>query len=112
MRTLEEHVTPDGRLRFLVVADADGELALGFDGFASHTHADILASLSGLSQDDAVRRYIDDLRNDRSVIALWGIPGETRDVWVSDDPIRDATYPLEGEVVELRFWSGRPWVGP
>lgn len=112
MKNVESHVSPDGRLQFLVVADPDGDLALGFDGFPWHTHADILASLSGLEQAQAVRRYIDDLLDDKSVIALWGVPGEVRDVWVSEEPARDAHYPIEGEVIELRYWSGRPWAGP
>jgi len=89
----------------------DGDLALGFDGFPWHTHADILASLSGLEQAKAVRRYVDDLLDDKSVMALWGVPGEVRDVWVSEEPARDAEYPIEGEVIELRYWSGRPWPG-
>jgi len=31
MGTVEEHVSPDGRLRFLVVADVDGNLASDFE---------------------------------------------------------------------------------
>ena len=111
MTNVEEHVSPDGRLRFLVVADPDGDLALGFDGFPWHTHADILAALSGLEPAEAVRRYVDDLLDDRSVIALRGVPGEVRDVWVSEEPAQDAACPIEGEVIELRYWSGRPWAG-
>jgi hypothetical protein len=111
MATVEEHVGPDGRLRFLVAADPDGDLSLGFDGFPWHTHADILASLSGAGQDEAVRRFVDDLLGDRSVVALWGGPGEVRDVWVPEEPSRDADYPIESEVIELRYWSGRLWAG-
>lgn len=110
MSIVEEHVSPDGRLRFKVVTEASGDLSLGFDRFPWHTHADILASLSGLPESEAVRQFVDDLINDRAVIALWGVPGEVRDVWVSDEPARDAAYPLEGETIELRYWSGRPWV--
>jgi hypothetical protein len=96
-------------LRLLVNAAPDGDLALGFDGFPWHTHADLLAEACGLEEGAAVRRFLDDLLNDRTVIALWGVPGEVRDVWVSEEPDRDAVYPLEGEVIELRYWSGRPW---
>ncbi len=109
MSIVEEHLSPDGHLRFRVVAAESGDLLLGFDGFAWHTHADILASLSGLPESEAVRRFVDDLLNDRAVIVLWGVPGEVRDVWVSEEPARDADYPLEGESIELRYWSGRPW---
>ena len=111
MAIIEEHVSPDGRLRFLIVADPEGDLSLGFDGYSWHTHADILAALSGLDQAEAVRQYVADLLGDESVIALWGIPGEVRDVWISDDPARNASYPIQGEVIELRYWSGRPWAG-
>ncbi|APW63767.1 hypothetical protein [Paludisphaera borealis] len=110
MAILEKHVSPDGRLRFLVSVDPDGDLSLGFDGFPWHTHADILASLSGLPQPEAVRRFVDDLLNDRSLVALWGVPGEVRDVWVTEEPARDAVYPIEGETIELRYWSSRPWI--
>ena len=43
MTVQEEHISPDGRLRFLIAADPDGDLALGFDGFPWHTHADTLS---------------------------------------------------------------------
>ena len=111
LQTVEEHVSPDGRLRFIVVAAPDGDLALGFDGYPSHTHADILASLSGLTAADAARQFVDDLLSDKSVIAVWGVPGRVDDVWVSEDPASDAAYPQAGEVIELRYWSGRPWDG-
>ena len=111
MANVEEHVSPDGCLRFLVVAGPDGDLVLGFDGYPWHTHADILAEVSGLGQPEAVRQYVADLLHDRLAIALWGSPGEIRDVWVPDDPARDAAYPLEGEVIRLRYWRRRPRPG-
>jgi hypothetical protein len=110
MSILQEYVSPDGRLRLLVCASPDGDLALGFDGYEWHTHADILARLSGLDQTEAVRRFVDDLLSDRAVIVLWGVPGEVRDVWVSADPALDKDYATERETIELRYWSGRPWV--
>jgi hypothetical protein len=106
---VEEHVNSDGRLRFLVVTDNDGDVSLGFDGFPWHTHADILAATTGLTESEAVRRFVDDLVSGRSVIVLWSVGEELRDVWVSDDPIRDAAYPLPGESVMLRYWDGRAW---
>ncbi|WZO96042.1 hypothetical protein EP7_003015 [Isosphaeraceae bacterium EP7] len=109
MQNLEDHVSPDGRLRFLIFADRDGDLTLGFDGYSWHTHADILASISGLAQTVAVRRFVDNLINDRSVIAILTIPGEIGDAWVTEEPASDANYPIEGETIELRYWSGRPW---
>jgi hypothetical protein len=111
VQTIEEHVSPDGRLRFLVLSYPDGDVALGFDGYPSHTHADILATLSGLAAADAVRQFVDDLLSDKSVIAVWGVPGKVEDVCVSEDPARDAAYQQVGEIIELRHWSGRPWDG-
>jgi hypothetical protein len=111
MGTLEDYISPDGRLRFVVDAAPDGDLVLGFHGFLWHTHADLLAAMSGLPETEAVRRFVDDLLQDRSVIALWGTSEGVRDVWVSEEPERDATYPLEEESIELRYWSGRPWAG-
>jgi hypothetical protein len=109
VQTVEEYVSPDGRLRFLVIACPDGDLALGFDGYPWHTHADILAEGSGLARADAARHFVDDLLSDKSVIAVWGVPGKVQDVWVSEDPARAAAYPRGDEIIELRYWSGRPW---
>jgi hypothetical protein len=111
MPTAEEYVSPDGRLRFVVVASPGGDVALGFDGYPWHTHADILADLKGSAPADAVRHFVNDLISDKSVIAVWGVPGSVRDVWVSEDPAKDAAYPQDGEVIELRYWSGRAWEG-
>ncbi len=109
MRTVEEHVSSDGRLRFLVVADPEGDLTLGFDGSPWHTHADILAAMSGLTQPVALRQFIDDLLGDRSVIAIQSIPGEVQYIWITDDPNQDLANLREGETYEFRYWSGRPW---
>ena len=111
VQTVEEHVSPDGRLRFLVVVDASGDIALGFDGCPWHTHADILAALSGLPAADAGRQFVNDLLSDKSVIAVWGVPGRVDDVWVSEDPTSAIAYPQDGEIIELRYWNGRPWEG-
>jgi Pentapeptide repeats (8 copies) len=106
---VEEHISPDGRLTFRVVREADGDILLGFAGFPWHTHGDILAALTGLAEMAAIRRYVDDLIGGRSVVALWSVAGELRDIWVSDNPERDANYPQAGESIELRFWDGSPW---
>lgn len=111
----EEHVSPDGRLRFRVAADPDGDLTLGFVGsdvsvgFAWHIHADILAAQLRLPAAEAVRRFVADLLGDRSVIALLGGPNITPDAWVADDPAEALAYPVGDETIELRCWRGRPW---
>ena len=112
MQTVEDHVSPDGRLRFLVVACPDGDVVLGFDGYPLHTHADILATLSGLAAADAVRQFVDDLLSDKSVIAVWGVRGKVEDVWV---PRGAELVPRptgrSAKSSELRHWSGRQWDG-
>lgn len=108
---IQEYISPDGLLRFHVVTGEDGDVSLGFDGFPWHTHADILAAASGLSQEDAVKRFVSDLVSGNLVIVLWWVDGVWRDVWVSDNPVRDAAYAdaETNEVVTLRYWDGRKW---
>jgi len=69
MTILEQYVTTDGLLRFIVVSD-EGDLSIGFDGFGWHTHADILASTSGLPEDVAVRQFVDALLKNQSILAF------------------------------------------
>ena len=113
---VQEHVSPDGRLRFRVVTRDDGDVTLGFDGFPWHTHADVLAALTGLPEGEAVSRFVADLIGGKSVIVLWSVGGDVRDVWVSYDPDKDAgyastAYAEPGESVALRHWDGRTWRG-
>jgi len=110
----EEYVSSDGQLCFRVITDEDCDVTLGFAGFPSHTHADILSELTGLPKAEAVRQYIADLIGGQSVIVLWSVSGELRDVWVSDDPTKDANYlstpyAESGESVVMRYWDGRVW---
>ena len=103
------HVSPDGRLRFLITVDPDGDVTLGFEGYPWHTHADILAGSSGLSQAEAVRRSISHLIENRSVIALLSVSGRVVDAWTSDNPVGDARNVREDESLELCYWGGRAW---
>jgi hypothetical protein len=107
MKIVEEHRTPDGLYRFIVTRGEDGDLSLGFDGFPSHTHGDILAELSGLSIDGAVRDYIEALLSGRSCIGIARVGGKIRDVWVAGDP-RPDKYKPDDETMEFRYWDGRP----
>lgn len=104
-----EYISPDASLRFIIVTADDGDVSLGFDGFAWHTHGDILASLNGSSESEAVDRFVDDLVSNRTVIAVSRIGGELRDVWVADDPTSEFRYLSEGESIELRYWDGKKW---
>jgi hypothetical protein len=84
MQIIEEHRSPDGLLRFIVCRDKDGDISLGFDGFTWHTHADILAELSGMSEDVALRNYVDALLNDQAIIAIARVAGKIQDIWIAD----------------------------
>lgn len=103
-----EHISPDALLRFIIERD-DADVSLGFAGHAWHTHADILAESFGMSEPEAIARFVEDLLNDRSVVAVSRVEGVVRDIWITDDPISELRYLSEGEEIEFRYWSGRHW---
>jgi hypothetical protein len=70
MDIVETHTSDDGLLKLIVWCEDDGDTAVGFEGFAWHTHADNLGLCSGLSDADAIRRFIGDVLGDRAVIAV------------------------------------------
>lgn len=75
MHIIEEYRTPDGVFRFIVTRADDGDISLGFDGYASHTHGDMLASLAGVSVEEAVRDYVEALLACRSITAIARVDG-------------------------------------
>jgi hypothetical protein len=85
------------------------DVRLGFEGFPWHTHAGVLASEFGTSEELAVSRFVRDLLSDRSVIVVSRTGGTIRDVWISADPRSDLRYKSDDEVLEFRYWSGRQW---
>ena len=105
-RLLEQHRSPDAALTLSVIQH-DGDISIGFDGYAWHTHADILASLSGLVADKAVTQFVDDLVSGRSIIAIARIAGQIQDIWVTDEPIASKYKPAD-ETIEFRYWDGSP----
>jgi hypothetical protein len=107
LHLIEEHRSPDGLLTFKFGRDDYGDSCLGFDGYSWHTHGDILASLSGLSETEAIRRFIDDLIGSLAIICITRASGKIRDVWVADRPIPDI-YKPDDETIEFRYWDGRP----
>lgn len=108
MNPVTEHISPDGLLRFVIERDGD-DLSLGFAGYPWHTHADILAASFGVPEQVAIARFVEDLLNDRSVVALSLVGGKVQDVWITDDPVSDLRYKPEEESIEFRYWSGHPW---
>ncbi len=106
---LSKHVSPDGLLTFVVAADEAGDVALGFEGYPWHTHADILAEICGTTQKIAVAQFLDELLGSRAVIAIATIAGRIADVWVSDDPAKPDPHKPDDEAIAFRFWNGTPW---
>jgi hypothetical protein len=108
MNQKEEHVSPDGILRFVIRRD-DEDVSLGFTGYSWHTHADVLAATYQTTADAAVTDFVEALLNDRSIIAVSKVAGIIQDVWITDDPDSDLRYKPEAEEIEFRYWSGQPW---
>jgi hypothetical protein len=107
MTVVEEHRSPDGLLRLIVTCDDEGDVAIGFDGYAWHTHGDILASLSGLPEKEAIRDFVNHITGGRQIIAISRVNGEIRDVWPTDDPKKEFKYKPPEESLEFRRWSGQ-----
>jgi hypothetical protein len=106
VRSTERYVSPDGSLTFLVVREHN-DISLGFEGTPWHTHADILAALSGLSQEEALSGFVTSLLENKRPIAVATVNGRVRDVWVVDGPTEVDVYKPEDEVIIFRFWDGR-----
>jgi hypothetical protein len=102
---ISRYISPDGVLTFLVVYE-EGDVALGFEGTPWHTHADILAALSGLPEDEAVAQCVDALLKNKSVVGIATIDGWVRDIWVADNPMAEDLYKPENETITFRFWDG------
>ncbi|MGZ8900089.1 MAG: hypothetical protein ACXW3Z_08335 [Limisphaerales bacterium] len=109
MNIVEEHTTPDGLLRLAVARFDDGDIAIGFHGLPWHTHPSILAALSGLPEDQALRTYIDEVITGHRTIAVIRVDGKIQDAWILDDPDHIARYKKYApptETIELRSWDG------
>lgn len=107
MKISEQHVSPDGLLRLIVVLDDDGDTSIGFDGLSWHIHGDMLAAMSGLSEEDSIRAFVDEILDDQSTIAVSRIDGKLVDAWPTDDPLKELKYNPPEEDIEFRYWSGR-----
>jgi hypothetical protein len=106
MHILEEHWTPDGLLKFVVGREEDGDVYLGFLGVGWHTHGDILALSSGLSEGLAVKQFVDDLLNSRMIIEVTRVAGSIRYVDVTDRPTEYEKDRQSDESIEFRYWDG------
>ena len=104
-RVLIRCTSPDGALT-LVAKQVDHDTQIGFEGMPWHTHGDILAKLSGLSIQVAIERFVESIVQDKTVLALLHRGEALVDVWVTDDPSKDAKYAEPEEVFAFRYWSG------
>ena len=101
--------SPDGAL-VLVVDEADGDLAVAFEGFEWHTHGDLLVPYYGATEIEAVEAFVDRVLSDQLVIAVSRRGDAISDVRVTEDPADEHAHASEGEQILLRLWSGRPWM--
>lgn len=97
-------VSRDGQLVFRILSE-DGDVTLGFEGFESHTHGDILAALANEPQAVAIRKYIDALLSNDATIALLWKNSKMQDIWITDDPAGDLEYMQADEHIEFRRWD-------
>jgi hypothetical protein len=105
MPIVEQHQSPDGLLRFVVEQLDGGDLCLGFADFPWHTHADILATSSGLTEDVAVRQFVDALLGGQFMIGVARVGGRITDVWVAEAATPNQPK-LGDETIEFRYWDG------
>lgn len=108
MSSKAEYVSPDGLLRFIIERE-DDDVTLGFGGYGWHTHGDVLAGAMGVSEEEAVALFVEDLLEDRAVIAVSRIGGVIQDVSVTDDPASELRYKADEEEIDFRYWSGSAW---
>jgi len=106
-KTLEKHISPDGLLTFSVLQypDEDNDISLGFENFDWHTHADILASTTGLTEEKAVRQFVDDLLDNKQIIVVMKKENKIVQVWITEDPIGELKYQQDDEGLEFRYWN-------
>jgi hypothetical protein len=104
----ESHLSPDGTLNLIFIREDSGDTIIGFSGNEWHTHGDILASVANVSEEVAIRRFVDGILNDETVIVVMRINGEIKDVWVTDDVQSELKYKQQKEDLEFRRWSGQP----
>ena len=92
---------------FSVFQDDDGDISLGFENFEWHTHADMLTSLSGLPEEKAVCRFVDDLLSNKATIAISYLDNKIVSAWITDDPTGELKYKQNNENLEFRYWNGQ-----
>ena len=108
MESIAQHVSPDGLLTLNVRRDA-GDVILQFSDFAWSTSSAFLAAKWGTSKDAAVTRFVNEVLENRAIIAVAHAGSAIRDVWVTDRPAAELKYKRHEETIEFRFWDGTRW---
>jgi hypothetical protein len=105
MPIVATYTSPDGALRFRVTKE-HGDITLGFENFLWHTHGDLLAWWYACPEEAAVKRFIEDLVQSRTMIAIARRDGRIVDIRVTDDPQAGLRWKPYGETLEFRYWNG------
>lgn len=113
MAIIERHESPDRQLT-LVIDVTDGDWTIGFDGFAWHTHGDILQAWGcDGSPESATRQFVDEILASRLEICVYRSEGKVTDVSIpgqyDDRPLQVvfAKYAPPNETMEVRYWDSR-----
>jgi hypothetical protein len=61
--------------------------------------------MSDLSESAALREFVDDTLNGRSIIAVARVGGTIRDIWITYTAEAHKHKP-EDETIEFRYWDG------
>lgn len=98
-------VSPDGALR-LLVTKAEGDFSIGFEGYAWHTHGDLLVK-GEETQEEAVGNFIQEILLGKWLIVIERKGGSIEDIYIdyppgsplysdpADDPYREADESFE-----------------
>jgi len=110
MSVVERYLSPDGLLQLIVDLADDGDWSVGFDGFAWHTHGDMLKFDYGGTPESAVRSFVNEVLESRRVIVISHVDGAIHDAWTAGDvPLDEMKYAAPNETIELRYWNGLPF---
>lgn len=102
---VEEHLSPDGLLRLVVMQYEDGGVYIGFDGYPWHTHGDSEAAVNALTPTEAIRLLLERITNNELLLAVSRVGGVIRDIWPTGDPGRDLKDMPSDESIEFRWWD-------
>lgn len=106
LRRISKYVSPDGALTFVVVTE-DGDSCIGFEGYFSHTHGDMIATMYGLPEEEAEDWYAGAVLNGEFAIESMIVNGKVLEVRVVELPLRgDPWGREEDETFVYRLWGG------